>query len=178
MNDDLQETSPEGEPPETGAAAPVPPQPVGLKFAIALCLVGLLVLLVLVFNIPGIRASAGISITRANWTLQSYADTSGILAPVLPGTQVTAMFGSDGRISGSAGCNRYNASYTVRNYAISISPPVSTKIFCSDPYLMQQETAYLDILTRAAQLRIGESNLNLYDGSGKPVLVFVKGQEY
>jgi hypothetical protein len=40
---------------------------------------------------------------------------------------------------------------------------------------MQQETAYLDILIRAAQLRIGESNLNLYDGSGKPVLVFVKG---
>ena len=28
-------------------------------------------------------------------------------------TEVTAVFGADGQLSGSAGCNRYNAPYTV-----------------------------------------------------------------
>ena len=175
MDDDPPEALPDREDAVTDGTTTQKPQPLGLAFSIALALVGLLVLLIIFLNIPGIRASAGISMTRSDWTLQSYADTTGMLVPLKPGTQVTAIFGSDGTVSGSGGCNHYSADYTVRDLAISISPPVSSKIFCSDPDVMQQESAYLNNLVRAEELRISESNLRFYDGSGKPVLDFVKG---
>jgi heat shock protein HslJ len=175
MNDDLQEALLKREDEVTDCTATQKPQPIGVAFSIALALVGLLVLLIIFLNIPGIKASAGVSMTRSDWTLQSYADTTGTLVPLKHGTQVTAIFGSDGRVSGSAGCNQYSATYTVRDFAVSISPPVSTKIFCGDPGVVQQESAYLSDLVRAGELRISESNLKFYDGSGKPVLVFVKG---
>jgi heat shock protein HslJ len=175
MEEDLQEAMPKREDPVTDSTATPPPQSLGLKFYVALALVGLLVLMIIFVNIPAVRASAGVSITRSDWTLQSYADTTGTLVPLKPGTQVTAIFGIDGRVSGSAGCNHYNATYTVRDFAISISRPVSTKIFCGDPGVIQQESAYLNDLAGAGELRISESNLRLYDRSGKPVLVFVKG---
>ncbi|MFA5347222.1 MAG: META domain-containing protein [Methanoregula sp.] len=175
MNDDLQEVLPKIDNEVTASAATQKPQPIGVAFSIALALVGLLVLLIIFLNIPGIKASAGISITRSDWALQSYADTTGTLVPSKPGTQVTAIFGNNSRVSGSAGCNQYTATYTVRDFAISISPPVSTKIFCGDPGVMQQESSFLNDLVRAVELRISESNLRLYDATGKPVLVFVKG---
>ncbi len=175
MNDLSPEASHDKEPAETESPIPVPAQPLGLKFYLALALVGLLVLLILFINIPGIRSSAGVSMTRTNWTLQSYADSTGNLVTIQPGTKITAVFGSDGRLIGSAGCNEYGAAYTVRDYAISISQPVSTKILCDSQQGMQQESDYLKDLSGAAELRISESGLKLFDRSGKPVLVFVKG---
>ena len=175
MNDVSPEASHDKEPAEADITVSLPPQSLGLKFYLALALVGLLVLLILVINIPGIRASAGVSMTRANWILQSYADSTGTLVTVQPGTKITAVFDGNGKVTGSAGCNQYGASYTVRNYAISISPPASTKILCSDQSIMKQESDYLNDLSGVAELRIRESGLILFDRSGNPVLVFVKG---
>jgi len=174
MNDNLPEAAPDTEHAEEDRTPDFKPQPLSLSLIIALALVGILVLLILFENIPGIRASVGVSMTQSPWTLQSYVNTTGTLVPVESGTPVTAIFGSDARVSGSAGCNYYHANYTVRDFAISISPPVSTKIFCGDTNVMQQESAYLNDLVRAEELRISESSLRFYDGSGKPILVFVK----
>ncbi len=175
MNEDLQETLPDTEHAEGGRTSDSKPQPLSLTFIIALALVGLLVLLILFVNLPGIKASAGISMTRSDWTLQSYADVTGTLVTVKPGTPVTAIFAGDSTVSGSTGCNLYHANYTGRDFAISVSTPVSTKIVCNDPNIMQQESVYLKDLVRSEELRISETNLRFYDESGKPVLVFVKG---
>jgi heat shock protein HslJ len=48
-----------------------------------------------------------------------------------------------------------------------------TEMFCENPIVMQQETAYFNDLSITVELRVSESNLNLYDKTGKPVLVFV-----
>jgi heat shock protein HslJ len=174
MNDDLQKTLPDTEHAEGDRTSDIKPQPLSLSFIIAFALVGLLVLLILFVNFPGIKASAGISMTRSDWTLQSYADVTGTLVTVKPGTPVTVIFAGDATVSGSAGCNHYRANYTVRDFAISVSTPVSTKIVCNDPDIMQQESVYLKDLVRSEELRISETNLRFYDESGKPVLVFVK----
>jgi heat shock protein HslJ len=113
--------------------------------------------------------------TKADWILVSYGDTSGTLVPVIPGTRLTAVFGVDGRLIGSAGCNHYSANYSVRDLIITISPPVSTTIVCNDPRIMLQESVYFSDLERSAVLRISQTSLKLFDESGKPVLVFVKG---
>jgi heat shock protein HslJ len=75
-------------------------------------------------------------------------------------------------MSGSAGCNQYAASYTTKDFAITISPPVMTMMYCENTHVMQQESAFLTNLAKAVELRISESNLNLYDTTGKPLLVF------
>ncbi|HUT37995.1 MAG TPA: META domain-containing protein [Methanoregula sp.] len=172
MTDDAGEASLDPEIPQTDDASEKPPEKMDPAFYAALALVGILVLLIVVINVPGIRASAGITLTRSDWTLQSYADVTGGLVPVLDGTKVTARFGTDGTMSGSAGCNQYAATYTTRDFAITISPPVTTLMYCENPDVMQQESDYINDLAKSVGLRISESTLNLYDTTGKPLLVF------
>jgi heat shock protein HslJ len=57
----------------------------------------------------------------------------GALASPLVGTEVTATFGDDGSLSGSAGCNTYNAAYTTDGSSIEIDAPSSTKMACAEP---------------------------------------------
>jgi heat shock protein HslJ len=149
------------------------PQKMGLAFYGALALVGVLVFLIVFVNVPGIRASAGMLLIQNTWTLQSYVDTSGVLSPAITGTPITARFSTDGKVRGSGGCNQYSANYTTRDLAISISPPVMTEMYCEKSIVMQQETDYINDLSKAVEIRVSESNLNLYDMTGKPVLMFV-----
>lgn len=174
MNDDLEDTLPGADHTGTDNPSVTGPRSLSPSFLIALALVGLLVLLILFVNVPGIRSSAGVSITLTPWKLQSYGNLSGGLVPVKSGTEITAIFDRDGIITGSAGCNQYHATYTVRNLAIAITPPATTRVFCGEDGTMEQEINYLDDLQKAVELRISESDLILYDRAGKPVLVFVK----
>ena len=112
-------------------------------------------------------------LTQNTWTLESYVDTSGALVPAISGTPITARFGTNGKVRGSAGCNQYSANYTTGDLAISISQPVLTEMYCENPLVMQQESAYLNNLLKAVEIRVSESNLNLYDKTGLPVLMFV-----
>jgi heat shock protein HslJ len=145
----------------------------GPAFYGALALVGALVLLIVVFNLSGARASSGMLLTQNTWTLQSYVDSRGVLVPAIPGTPVTARFKTDGTITGSGRCNSYNASYSTKDLAISISQPDMTEIYCENVPVMQMESAYINDLSKAEELRVNASNLNLYDKTGKPVLMFV-----
>jgi len=147
-------------------------QKMGIAFYGALVLVGMLVFLIVFMNVPGIRASAGILLTRNTWTLQSYLDPGGVLVPAITGSPTTARFGTDGKVSGSAGCNHYIANYTLGDLAISISPPEMTERYCENHTVVQQESVYFSDLTKAVEFRVNKSNLYLYDTSGKPVLVF------
>ena len=158
---------------EQDKAIATQPQKMSIAFYGALALVGVLVLFIVFMNVPGIRASAGMLLTQNNWTLQSYIDTGGVLVPIITRTPITAKFGTEGKVSGSAGCNQYSAHYTMLDLAITISPPVMTERDCENSILMQQERAYLNDLSKAVEIRVSESNLNLYDKTGKPVLMFV-----
>jgi heat shock protein HslJ len=164
---------PEPEIPEKDKTAVTESQTKGPAFYGALALIGFLVLLIVLYNVPGIRASSGMLLTQNTWTLQSYVGSGGVLVPAIPGIPVTARFKTDGTVSGSGGCNTYNASYTTKDLAISISQLVNTDISCEKSHVMQQESAYLYDLEKAKELRVNDLNLNLYDKNGKPVLMFV-----
>jgi len=138
----------------------------------ALALIGILVFLIVFVNAPGIRASAGVLLVKHTWTLQSYVDADGILIPANTVSPVTAGFSNDGSVLGSAGCNDYVANYTTRNLAITISQPVMTRKTCENRSVMQQESAYAGDLAKAVEFRVSESNLNLYDSTGRAVLVY------
>ena len=145
----------------------------GSHFTQALALIGLLVLMVVFLDYPAARANAGMVMTQTNWTLQSYTNATGTHIPVISGSNVTATFDKDGRVTGSAGCNGYSAAYQTRDYSIAISGTSSMKMFCHGPGVMQQESAFLADLSGTSSSRVSEPSLKFYDAAGKTVLVFV-----
>ena len=150
-----------------------PPEKMDLRFYAALALIGVLVLMVVVLNYPAARANAGVMMTRTNWTLQSYTDATGIHCPVITGSEVTARFGKDGKVTGRSGCNWYAATYATKDYTVNLSRESGTSMVCWDPGIMEQESAFLADLERASSFRVSESTLKLYDADGKTVLVFI-----
>ena len=110
------------------------------------------------------------------WTLTEIRDDAGNLVPVIAGTEVTAEFSADGRVTGFAGCNRYFAAYSLIGSSIAITDAGSTMMFCGDPEgLMVQESRFLGQLTSATAFRIEGTTLTLLGDGARPLLVFRPG---
>lgn len=104
-----------------------------------------------------------------HWRLLEYLDTGGEMKPALPDTSVDIRF-SEGKLTGSAGCNRYFGAYSIEQGQIQLSAPLaSTQMACSPP-IDQQEQEYLSLLSRAAAWQEREDRLVLFDGQGRPLL--------
>jgi heat shock protein HslJ len=89
---------------------------------------------------------------------------------------VTAEFSADGRVTGSAGCNRYFAGYSTSGNRISVTDAGSTMMFCGDPEgLMVQEALFLGQLAASTAFRIEGTKLTLLEVGARPLLVFRPG---
>jgi heat shock protein HslJ len=108
-----------------------------------------------------------------NWSLDSFI-TGDAVSSVLAGTSITAVFGADGSVSGTAGCNRYFASYNVTGTSLSISSVGSTKMACGTPGVMQQESMFLTDFGKAKSFTIKGDRLSLADAKGTTLLSFAK----
>jgi heat shock protein HslJ len=93
-------------------------------------------------------------------------------------TQVTATF-ADGRVSGSAGCNRYQATYTVEGSSLVVEAPGATKMACLEPEgVMEQEQRYLDFLGDASAFHIYGNQLWLETGDGRALVFSTEVSSY
>ncbi|HOT02675.1 MAG TPA: META domain-containing protein [Methanolinea sp.] len=111
------------------------------------------------------------------WHLFIFHTASGRSAEVLPGTEITASFGSDGMVSGLAGCNRYRASCKEKEGRLSVRDLAVTELYCGSPSgIMSQEAMYLSFLQRTAGYSIENRLLTLTNAEGKPLLSFTPGQ--
>jgi heat shock protein HslJ len=90
---------------------------------------------------------------------------------LVSGTGISALFTSTGKVSGSAGCNKYTGSYTVSGSNITISSIASTMMMC-DQGVMLQETVYLKALSEAKTYTVKGNQLSLYDTSGAILTIF------
>ena len=106
------------------------------------------------------------------WVL-SGSLSNGTLAPPLAGTTITLEFTGE-TISGSAGCNHYFADYRLRGTAITVGPAGSTEMACMEPGVMEQESAYLTTLPRAATVAIAGDTLTFSDSAGTTILAFTR----
>ncbi|MFA4860994.1 META domain-containing protein [Methanoregula sp.] len=147
------------------------PQKRGWFFYFAILLMGILIFLVVFVNVPAMQSSAGTTITRTGWQLQSIANTSGGMEPT-GDTGITVRFTRDGMLSGFAGCNEYRATYTTHNYAITITTPATSRKYCPEPGVMERETLYLENLNTTTEFRVTDEALKLYNKTGKPVLAY------
>jgi heat shock protein HslJ len=107
------------------------------------------------------------------WTLDSLYSADAV-SSVIAGSTITAVFGEDGRVSGSAGCNNYFGSYTVTGSSLAIGSTGSTKMNCPGAGIMQQENTYLASLGRTAGFTISGNRLSLTDLQGATLLAFTK----
>lgn len=91
---------------------------------------------------------------------------------VMNGTTVTAIFGADGKLTGNDGCNNYNGSYTLDGDKITIGPIATTRMACEQA-VMDQETAYLNALAKAATFTLGKDSLELRDVDGALLVDYI-----
>ena len=99
-----------------------------------------------------------------------------VVSPLLD-TELTAAFGADGQVSGSAGCNRYFASFSIEGQTIKIGAPGATKMFCGEPAgLMEQESQFLKALESAATYRISGGTLTLFTADGSTAVTLARAQ--
>ena len=111
------------------------------------------------------------------WTLLSMSTPStGFLIP-LSGTELTAVFESNGDLSGSAGCNTYSGGFTAYDEVLYIASPLAAgQIACSTPVgIMEQEQLFLSLLESADSFQVSDGQLSIFDGSGANILTFAGG---
>ncbi len=120
----------------------------------------------------GLPEPAPLPFEGTAWSLDRYKAADGTMTAVLPSTTVTALFAS-GNLTGSAGCNSYFGSYTMTGVSgITIGPLGMTLMYCGEPGVMDQETAYLALLPSAVTYGISGGQLALYDAAGMPILEY------
>jgi heat shock protein HslJ len=115
------------------------------------------------------------SLTGTNWMLTSYNNGQGGVVTLVPETQITAVFGEDGRLNGVAGCNNYMTSFTAEGNNITIQPAASTRKLCPGEGVMEQETAYLMALENATTYTIRGNQLELRGADGELIASFEQG---
>jgi heat shock protein HslJ len=91
---------------------------------------------------------------------------------VVEGSKVTALFSSDARVSGNAGCNGYFGSAKLDTGTLSIGPLGSTLMACVPDGVMTQETRYLAALQAAAHFSVSGDELRLGRSPSDVTLVY------
>ena len=105
------------------------------------------------------------SLTGVEWVAINYNNGREAVVSILLDTEITALFGEDGRLTGSAGCNNYMTGYTVDGDAIAIEPAATTRKMCAED-VMQQEREYLAALLMANTFNIQGDQLELRTADG------------
>lgn len=111
------------------------------------------------------RAEKAASLVGPTWLMTAFNNGRGGFQSALADVKVTAIFDAEGKLTGNAGCNTYNAPYTVDGASIKIGPPATTRMMCAQN-IMTQETAYLNALTKAATFKIEGNKLTMRDATG------------
>jgi len=112
-------------------------------------------------------ASVSQSLAGTSWEVTGYNNGKQAVVGVLAGTSISIAFGADGRVSGSAGCNRYTGQYTAAGDTINIGQSASTRRMCAEPAgIMEQEAAFLAALPGEVRARIDGDRLELRNAAG------------
>ena len=88
------------------------------------------------------------------WIVTGYNNGRQAVVSVLTGTELTMEFSADGRVAGSAGCNRYTGSFKQDGKTLSFGPAAATRRMCVEPEgVMEQEQQFLKALETVATVR-------------------------
>jgi heat shock protein HslJ len=111
-------------------------------------------------------------IVGMNWNLLYYNNGQQAMVTPLAGTQITALFGSNGQVTGSDGCNTYNAPYNLNGSNLQVGAPLQTGAACTEE-VMTQAQAYLALLQRSYRYEAAGSQLTIFDSTGTKLLQYI-----
>ena len=104
---------------------------------------------------------ATMGLAGSAWTLISFETDTGVI-PAAREEPATLTFSAAGeqadRLSGSGGCNRYFASYTLTGDRLHIRAMGSTRMMC-DPVRMAQEDRFFQALSNAEHCELSHGEL-------------------
>jgi heat shock protein HslJ len=106
----------------------------------------------------------------ATWRLASIAHTDGQLYVVPNSVEATVTF-ANGSVSGSGGCNRYTASYTVDDGKLTIGLAASTMMACPEPQTAVEQP-FMAALAATMAYKIEDGQLSLLDAGGRKIATF------
>jgi heat shock protein HslJ len=112
-------------------------------------------------------ASQAQGLTGTSWRVTGYNNGRQAVVSALAGTTLTMAFSPDGRVSGSAGCNNYSATYTFADESLRFGPAATTRRMCADPErIMEQEQQFLKALETVDSARQEGDRLELRSANG------------
>lgn len=89
--------------------------------------------------------------------------------PLIDNSYLTITLDEDGRAFGTAGCNHWFSSYTMKDQQISFTQAGSTRMMCA-PALMEQEQRFLEALGKVVRWDLSATDqLRLWPAEGKPI---------
>ena len=101
------------------------------------------------------------------WLATMINNGRGGVVSLLQETEVDAVFGADGQVAGSGGCNRYSGGYTLDGADLTIGPLASTMMMCLAPDgVSEQEASYFAALARVAARSFQDDRLQLRAADG------------
>jgi heat shock protein HslJ len=114
-----------------------------------------------------LRAVPELVLGGSRWIATMINNGRGGVASLVEGTVVTAEFGTDGRVGGSGGCNRFSGEFTLEGDGVAIGPVASTRMACLEPEgVGEQESAYFAALARVASWTFRDDRLQLRAADG------------
>ena len=120
-------------------------------------------------------AAPGQNLRGTSWLVTEYESDTGLIS-ILPGSTVTTSFGTDGRVNGSGGCNRYFADYTAStsSTSIKIAQIGLTRMLCQPADAMVQEGNFITALKSASTYQISGRHLTLNKADGSVAVTLKK----
>jgi putative lipoprotein len=94
---------------------------------------------------------------------------------VIDNLQTMIDIGSDGKITGSGGCNRIAGKAAISGERITFGPMISTKMACA-PAIMDQESKFLAALGDVRRFEVDgqRGKLILFNANSRPILVLAR----
>ena len=89
-------------------------------------------------------------------------------------THLATIHFSQGKAQGKTGCNNFSASYKLNDQNLHFGKPMTTRKFCAEGGVMDQEQQYLQALANTVRYELKEGKLNLRDNKGSLMVVFQK----
>ena len=99
---------------------------------------------------------------NGTWKLISYGNSSNQTDAVSDANN-SIIIGTDGKISGSVGCNSISGDYKTNGNQIAFGAISSTMMACADP-IMTQESSVFQVLTGTAKYALEGNRLTITNG--------------
>lgn len=128
-----------------------------------------------------LSASGGVlaTMTRQSTSLVGTWEVTGInngrqaVVGLLGNAPIDMVFTADGQVSGSAGCNRFNAGFEAEGSggAARFTPARTTRMSCPDEAVMQQEREFIAALGTVTTMRMDGDQLEFRTADGAMALL-------